>query len=72
MQNALKGQAHPDIQPEVDNRPSWDVPKIRNCLRCTGSFESEWSGERICGACKKSQAWRLGNPASTQTTSGRK
>ena len=43
-------------------RPSWDVPKLRACLRCESTFESEWSGQRICPSCKGSAAWRSGAP----------
>jgi len=44
------------------DRPSWDVPKIRRCLRCDAEFPSEWSGERICPRCKSSNTWRTGTP----------
>ncbi len=44
------------------NQPPWDVPKARRCLRCQTKFHSEWSGERICSRCKKSNAWRHGAP----------
>lgn len=38
-------------------RAAWDVPKERKCLRCCETFQSAWSGERIC---KRSHAWRSG------------
>jgi hypothetical protein len=44
------------------DRLPWDVPKVRQCLRCKATFQSEWSGERICSRCKRSHAWRIGAP----------
>ena len=37
-----------------------DVPKKRSCLRCNAPFESESFGNRICGRCKATTAWRNG------------
>lgn len=34
--------------------------KIRPCLLCKKSFESQWAGERICRSCKSTSAWRNG------------
>ena len=34
--------------------------KIRRCLSCGRSFESEWAGERICRNCKSTETWRRG------------
>ncbi len=42
--------------------PSWDVPKLRQCLRCEATCHSDWSGERICARCKGTAAWRSGVP----------
>lgn len=39
---------------------SADFAKIRNCLRCRKSFDSQWSGERICKKCKSTRSWRDG------------
>jgi hypothetical protein len=39
------------------------TPKNRLCLRCSGPFQSTWSGQRICADCKSSHAWRQGIPA---------
>lgn len=50
-----------DLHP---GRPAGDVPKSRQCLRCKATFESEWSGERICRRCKGSVSWRTGLPPS--------
>jgi len=36
------------------------VCKQRECLMCGTAFASQWSGERICGKCKSSSAWRGG------------
>ncbi len=33
-------------------------PKRRKCLRCHAPFMSAWPGERICGKCKATNAWR--------------
>lgn len=49
-------------EPREDGELSWDVPKARRCLRCETSFDSAWSGERICPRCKRSEAWRRGEP----------
>jgi hypothetical protein len=43
-------------------RRASDVPRARRCLRCGSSFESEWSGERICRRCKSTTSWRNGLP----------
>ena len=48
-----------DVLNEEAHRGS---PKVRPCLRCQHSFESEWAGERICARCKSSSAWRSGIP----------
>ena len=46
-----------------------DVPKLRCCLRCQTRFQSAWAGERICRACKGTQAWKSGE--SSRRVSGR-
>ena len=48
----------------AEERPP-DTVKTRRCLRCDGTFESEWAGERICPRCKSSAAWRSGMPLSS-------
>lgn len=50
--------------PAPFNRPNLDgdVPKLRQCLRCSDTFASEWFGARICPRCKSSNAWRNGSP----------
>lgn len=45
-------------------RAAWDVPKVRDCLRCNARFASAWSGERICKHCKQSTTWKSGVPQS--------
>jgi hypothetical protein len=45
-------------------RRTSDVPRARLCLRCGSSFESEWSGERVCRPCKSTTSWRNGLPHS--------
>ena len=30
----------------------------RKCLMCSQSFDSEWSGERVCKRCKSTDSWR--------------
>jgi len=32
--------------------------KQRDCLCCAKTFDSAWSGERICPRCKGSATWR--------------
>jgi Zn finger protein HypA/HybF involved in hydrogenase expression len=44
------------------DRPTKDEPQLRQCLRCQTTFNSDWSGERICPHCKSSAAWRQGMP----------
>lgn len=44
------------------------APKSRECLRCQTTFESQWVGERICGRCKGSAAWRTGAPIHSPPT----
>lgn len=51
-------------------RPS-DIAKTRDCLRCGRAFASQWSGERICGRCKGSSAWREGTVTSGLTSTRR-
>ncbi|GAB4229800.1 MAG: hypothetical protein Tsb0032_36370 [Kiloniellaceae bacterium] len=50
----------PDIV--VEELPPQDDPKVRQCLRCRKSFDSQWAGERICTRCKNSNTWRSGLP----------
>jgi hypothetical protein len=45
--------------------------KMRECLKCKAPFTSMWNGERICGHCKKSQAWRSGAPSRSYSTGRR-
>ncbi len=47
-------------------------PKHRKCLRCHAPFMSEWPGERICGKCKASNAWRQGTPLQLPKMGGRR
>lgn len=54
------------------DRPSTDGPKVRACLRCRVSFESQWSGERICSRCKSSHAWRAGSPFASHPSGSRR
>ena len=35
-----------------------DIPQVRCCIRCRTPFSSEGFGERICGPCKGTKAWR--------------
>lgn len=48
-----------------------EIPKTRRCLRCEATFESRWAGERICGRCKGTAAWRQGMPASSHPSGSR-
>ena len=41
----------------------YDANKTRRCLRCQTTFDSQWSGERICPRCKGTSTWREGNSA---------
>jgi hypothetical protein len=47
------------------------VRKKRECLRCKSEFSSEWAGERICGRCKGSSAWKNGSPLRSGPSNGR-
>ena len=35
--------------------------KMRKCLKCRDDFLSEWSGERVCKACKDTDAYKTGD-----------
>jgi hypothetical protein len=61
--SAAKELQDSSLDEEKNVEALWDVPKPRRCLRCEESFQSAWSGERICPRCKKSEAWRRGDPA---------
>jgi hypothetical protein len=52
----------PDAVLNEGARRASDVPRPRICLRCGSSFESEWSGERVCRPCKSTTSWRNGLP----------
>ena len=48
---------------ENNRKPTSDRPeisKIRPCLMCSGKFESNHVGQRICLRCKGTSAWREG------------
>ena len=44
---------------EEDPAPVYEN-RERRCLACHESFESAWSGERICRNCKAKASWRSG------------
>jgi len=44
----------------MSDQTSWDIPKVRSCLKCKATFHSAWSGERVCARCKKSNVWQGG------------
>lgn len=59
----------PTVEDQLDDaialkQPGADSSKERQCLRCSMSFQSQWAGERICGRCKGTSAWRQGSPVS--------
>lgn len=45
--------------------------KRRSCLGCGIAFESAWAGERVCTRCKRSSAWRKGEPIRSYPSKGR-
>lgn len=47
-------------------------PRSRRCLRCQTVFASQWAGERICGRCKGTTAWRSGTPMQTPSVGRRR
>jgi len=47
-------------------------PRSRQCLRCQTAFPSQWAGERICGRCKGTTAWRSGTPMQTPSVGRRR
>jgi uncharacterized paraquat-inducible protein A len=49
-----------------------DASKIRRCLRCRATFNSEWAGERVCSHCKSSTTWRNGTPLRSFASGGRR
>lgn len=44
--------------------------KVRKCLRCQDEFRSGWAGERVCGRCKGSNAWRSNVPLRPRPSGG--
>lgn len=50
--------------PERPGAAPGDIPQVRRCIRCRTPFHSEGFGERICGPCKGTTAWR--NPVATR------
>jgi hypothetical protein len=53
-----------------DDTSGLEEAKVRKCLRCQEEFRSEWAGERICGRCKGSNAWRSNVPLHPRPSSG--
>jgi hypothetical protein len=56
------------------NRPDatpTDIPQTRCCLRCRTPFQSAGFGERICRACKGTNAWRTTIPIRRSRPRGR-
>jgi hypothetical protein len=51
-------------RPDRTGAAPGDVPQVRCCIRCRTPFSSEGFGERICGPCKGTKAWR--NPIATR------
>lgn len=51
-----------EIELDLPNRASEDIPKTRPCLCCSASFWSDGFGQRICSRCKGSPAWRSAIP----------
>ena len=73
--NSLRGRANPlpesdstseEYGAAVGGRHETSEPKrtteqkVRKCLICRSPFLSAWAGERICGRCKDTAAWRSG------------
>lgn len=54
---ALRGPEKPKRRAAKPERPE---PTQRRCLMCRDEFPSEWAGERVCGSCKGTAAWRSG------------
>jgi hypothetical protein len=48
-----------------------DVPQVRACLKCRTPFQSDGFGERICRACKGTDAWRTAVPVRRGRPRGR-
>jgi len=51
---------HYKKQDKPETAPVGTPPKTRRCLMCGDSFQSEWSGERVCKKCKSTSTWRTG------------
>lgn len=58
MIRSLPSVAETDRGDAIDRAS--DGPKYRKCLTCRESFQSEWSGQRVCAKCKKKTQWRSG------------
>ena len=57
---------------EPSCQPHRGEPQVRDCLRCHVAFHSEWAGERICGRCKSSAAWRGGLPVRAASSNAKR
>jgi hypothetical protein len=51
---------HPDEISPLPGSSALGIPKSRCCLKCQSTFQSEWSGERLCRRCKSKSGWRQG------------
>ena len=55
---------------QLETAPAPCISMERDCLRCQSKFSSEWAGERVCGRCKSSSAWKQGTPVSVHGSGG--
>jgi uncharacterized paraquat-inducible protein A len=51
--------------------PSKSLTKIRQCLKCKTTFQSEWAGDRICSRCKRKASWRQSGPLTSSPRNNR-
>lgn len=49
-----------------------EAARMRQCLKCTTPFFSQWNGERICKRCKASKSWQNGDIHSRVSAGKRK
>lgn len=56
------------VEDPFDEASQRHSQKPRRCLRCQAEFDSVWAGDRICGKCKQTAAWRSGQPAQSLST----
>jgi hypothetical protein len=56
----------PKASGKAAHAPGSHDRRLRRCLKCDATFDSEWAGARICRHCKGSYTWRNGDVLQAQ------